>query len=70
MKNFAICIDNTGFEVSLEKMKLYEYFIDDTLPDKSLINVIDESGEPYIYPSNIFIPMDIPDIIKEKLEFA
>jgi hypothetical protein len=70
MKNFAICINNSGFEASLEKKKLYEFLYDEELVKQKLIKIIDESSEDYIYPEDFFIKMEIPEKIKQKLEFA
>ena len=51
---FLLCIDNEGYEASLEIRKLYE-----TIPEKEAerhtqVRVIDESGEDYLYPSRFF----------------
>jgi hypothetical protein len=70
MKNFAICIENKGFEVSLEKKKLYEFIPEKNLQNKNLIKVIDESGEDYLYPLNYFVFIDIPEKIIMQLEYA
>ncbi len=53
-KTFLLCIDNEGYEASLEIRKLYE-----TIPDKEAarhnqVRIIDESGEDYLYPSKFF----------------
>jgi hypothetical protein len=53
---FAVCIKNKGYLASLELRKLYEV-LDDTEAEKDdMIRVIDESGEDYLYPSNMFVP--------------
>ena len=49
-QKFLLCIDNEGYEASLEARKLYE-----TIPDKEAerhnqVRIIDESGEDYRYP--------------------
>jgi hypothetical protein len=56
-QKFLICVDNQGFEASLEPRKLYE-----TIPDKEAerhnqVRIVDESGEDYIYPSKFFEPV-------------
>jgi hypothetical protein len=53
-QKFLLCIDNEGYEASLEIRKLYE-----TVPDKEAgrhnqVRIIDESGEDYLYPSRFF----------------
>ncbi len=67
-KQFMICVDNHGYESSLEIRKLYE-----TIPDKIAEKhhqkrVIDESGEDYLYPEIFFAPVRLPLLTKEKLE--
>ena len=49
-----ICLDNIGYEASLERGKSY-YLIKDLETEKNgLIRVIDESGESYCYPMSFF----------------
>jgi hypothetical protein len=56
-QKFLLCVDNQGYEASLELRKLYE-----TIPDKEAerhnqVRSIDESGEDYLYPSKFFAPV-------------
>jgi hypothetical protein len=52
---FVICIKNTGYLASLELRKLYEA-LDDPIAEKDdMIRVIDESGEDYLYPVDMFV---------------
>ncbi len=48
---FAICIDNHDYEVSLEIRKLYEVIADPDAEKHNQIRVIDESVEDYLYPA-------------------
>ena len=57
---FVICVDNDGYEVSLEKRKLYEKLPDRKAESHGLVRVIDESGEDYLHPSRFFIPINLP----------
>jgi len=50
---FAICINNRGYEVSLERRKLYEILADADAEKHQQIRVIDESGEDYLYPASL-----------------
>ena len=61
MKNsrFVICIDNSGYPVSLEKRKLYESLSDPDAEKTQHIRVIDESGEEYLYPASYFIDANL-----------
>ncbi|MBI4685264.1 MAG: hypothetical protein HY755_08690 [Nitrospirae bacterium] len=69
-RHFMICVDNLGYESSLEARKLYEVLIDREAEKHHQIRVIDESGEDYLYPEKFFAPVRLPLITKEKLELA
>jgi len=67
-RDFVVCIENDGYEASLEPRKIYE-----TIPDKEAakhhqIRVIDESGEDYLYPQSFFAPVKLSNKIKLQLQ--
>lgn len=49
-----VCLNNEGYEASLEKRKLYFALADDEAAKHKLVRVIDESGEDYLYPCSFF----------------
>jgi len=57
---FAVCINNKGFEASLEVGKLYEVITDKEAENDDMIRVIDEDGEDYLFEANIFYPLVLP----------
>ncbi len=57
---FAVCINNKGFEASLEVGKLYEIVPDADAEADDMLRVIDEDGEDYLFETNIFYPLNIP----------
>lgn len=57
---FAVCLDNKGFEASLEVGKLYEVVSDPEAENDGMIRVIDEDGEDYLFEAKIFYPLVIP----------
>ena len=66
-QKFLLCVDNEGYEASLETRKLYE-----TIPDKDAerhnqVRIIDESGEDYLYPSRFFASVRLPMQTKNKI---
>ena len=67
---FAICVDNHGYEVSLEMRKLYEVVADADAEKHGQIRVIDESGEDYLYPITAFNRVRLPDIVIERVLHA
>ena len=46
---FAICLDNEGYEASLELRKIYMVAPADANDPKGYIRSVDESGEDYLY---------------------
>ncbi len=66
-KMFVVCIKNKDYAASLELRKIYEVIPDEHAADHQMIRVVDESGEDYLYPSDFFIPIDLPKSIEEAL---
>ncbi|MBI2267361.1 MAG: hypothetical protein HYU64_19710 [Armatimonadetes bacterium] len=69
-RHFVICVDNRGYESSLEIRKLYEVLIDRAAEEHHQVRVIDESGEDYLYPDKFFAPVRLPQVTKEKLNLT
>ena len=61
--HFAICIDNAEYPASLEKHKIYRIIFDKDAEQDGDLRVIDESGEDYLYPSDRFVMVDLPQNI-------
>jgi len=62
---FVLCLDNQDYEISLERWKIYETLRDDEALRRNFIRVIDESGEDYLYPIELFFKIDLPTNICE-----
>ena len=62
---FAVCIDNAGYPASLELRKIYQVLPDEKAAKHSLVRVIDESGEDYLYPQRFFVPIELPHAAEE-----
>ena len=57
--NFVVCLSNEGFEASLTIGKLYRVLPDTKARSESLVRVVDESGEDYLYPDELFAPVEV-----------
>lgn len=64
-KHLVVCIDNSGYTVSLETRKIYITLRDQGAEKNGLLRVIDESGEDYLYPKNLFRPIALPHTVKK-----
>ena len=59
-KAYVICIENSEYPASLELRKIYEVVPDDEAGSLEQIRIIDESGDDYLYPKSLFIPIKLP----------
>ena len=57
--SFALCVEDGGME-DLETRKVYQVLRDREASREGYVRVIDESGEDYIYPSDLFVPVKLP----------
>ena len=64
-KRFLICVDNAGYEVSLERRKIYVALPDTRAEKLNHVRVIDESGKDYLYPAESFVPLTLPQPIRK-----
>ena len=69
-RRYAVCLRNAGFEASLEVRKLYPVLVDSDADANDLIRVTDESGEDYLYPSDMFQRLTLPREIERVLTLA
>ena len=67
---FVICTSNAGYETSLELRKLYQVVPDSSSSKHGQIRVIDESGEDYLYPPSLFVPVDLPASVADQVAHA
>ena len=51
----------------LEARKLYRILPDCEAAREGYIRVVDESGEDYIYPSDLFVPVKLPAAVVRRL---
>jgi len=66
-RRFVVCVKNEGYEVSLERRKIYVSIEDQEAQTHKLIRVIDESGDDYLFPERMFIPIELPQPIRRAL---
>lgn len=64
---FLICVENEGYVVSLEKRKIYVALSDAAALKHGQVRVIDESGEDYLYPKSLFLPITIPESLQKAI---
>ena len=67
LARFLICVDNKGYAVSLETRKIYLALPDATALKHGQVRVIDESGEDYLYPKSLFLPITVPASLRKAI---
>lgn len=60
---YVICIRNEGAD-DLELRKVYKVLPDAEAAEHHLVRVIDESGEDYLYPDDLFAAVELPPATK------
>jgi len=55
-----ICLDNAGYEVSLERHKIYVALPDTKAERTGYLRIIDESGVDYLYSAQRFVAAELP----------
>ena len=67
---WTVCINNEGFEASLERRKLYNVMTDAKAESRGMVRIVDESGEDYLYPASMFEPIQIAQVLEQQLMVA
>lgn len=62
-----VCVDTGEYPTSLELHKIYRVLTDEDAATEGDLRVIDESGEDYIYPAGMFLPIDLPRATEKAL---
>ncbi|MDP1860015.1 MAG: hypothetical protein Q8K82_15175 [Gemmatimonadaceae bacterium] len=60
----VLCLQNEGYEASLERRKIYPVLADRSAAAHRQLRVIDESGEDYLYPATMFAPIQLPRALR------
>ncbi len=69
-QQMMVCLENEGYEASLEKRKLYIALIDEDAAKHKLVRIIDESGDDYLYPAGFFSMIELPPGLRRAVMMA
>jgi len=59
-KRYVLCVKAGSYGASLEPRKIYRVLHDPRAEAESLLRVVDESGEDYLFPASLFVPIEVP----------
>ncbi len=57
---FVICIDDGGYADDLKIRTVYQVLPDESAAKSDYLRIVDETGEDYLYPARLFVPIDLP----------
>jgi hypothetical protein len=57
---YVLCVRNGSYRASLEPRKVYRVVEDSSAEAHELLRVVDESGEDYLFPADLFVPIELP----------
>ena len=57
--SFAVCIDNSAYPDDLKVRTIYQVLADESASRSNYLRIIDETGEDYLYPADLFVPIEL-----------
>ena len=69
-QKYVVCIKNTGYKTSLVVRRIYPVIPDAEARKHSLLRVVDESGEDYLFPERLFVPIELPKTVGKMFSTA
>jgi hypothetical protein len=60
-------VEDGGME-DLEARKVYQVLPDREASREGYVRVVDESGEDYVYPSDLFVPVKLPAAVVRRFK--
>lgn len=64
---FAVCVDNDGYEASLERNKIYVVLPDKDAESDGDLRVVDESGGDYLFSGGRFVAIEVPAAVRASI---
>ncbi len=62
---FVVCVSNHDYPASLELRKIYQVIADAAATKHGQIRIVDESGEDYLFPSELFRRIELPTALRK-----
>ena len=58
---YFLCVSNDGYPASLQVRTIYRGLADAAAESHGMLRVVDESGEDYLFPASLFVPIKVPE---------
>jgi len=66
-RQYVLCLSNRGYGASLVVRRLYEQVADPEAAKRGLLRIVDESGEDYLFPEELFAAVELPNAVRQRL---
>ncbi|HEV7798940.1 MAG TPA: hypothetical protein VGO73_12320 [Pyrinomonadaceae bacterium] len=63
----VICINNGGYVDDLKVRTVYQSLPDESATKSNYLRIVDETGEDYLYPAELFAPIELPRELEKVL---
>ena len=60
-QHYFLCVANEGYAASLQVRTVYPCIRDSEAESHGMLRIVDESGEDYLFPASLFVPVEIPE---------
>ena len=67
---YVVCVSNKGYRASLVVRRIYLLVPDPAAQKRGFMRVVDESGEDYLFPRQLFEAIDLTKTAEKKLALA
>jgi len=57
---YVLCVRNGSYRASLQPRKVYRVLENSSGEAHALLRVVDDSGEDYLFPADLFVPIELP----------
>ncbi len=57
---YYLCVSNEGYRASLQVRTIYRGKDDAEAESHGMLRIVDESGEDYLLPAALFVPIEVP----------
>lgn len=57
---YVLCLRSGSYRASLQARKVYRVLEDSKAEGHGLLRIVDESGEDYLFPADLFVPIELP----------
>ena len=57
---YFVCVSNEGYAASLQVRTIYRGVADAEAESHGMLRVVDESGEEYLFPTSLFVTIEVP----------